>query len=674
MIRMGLVLSGFLSLEVSAALGMSTGPTDNLYLDMDLSQLMQVTITSVSKKPQTLGNTPAAVFVISQEDIRRSGATSIAEALAMAPGIQVSQISSSKWSISSRGFSGFISNKLLVLIDGRSVYSPVYSGVFWDAQTTMLEDIDRIEVIRGPGGTIWGANAVNGVINIITKKAQDTQGGLLRAGFGTQERLQGAVRYGTKINEDAFARFYAMGNDRESNRLKESGLDAGDSWNTMQTGFRADGVVGTRNEWTLQGDLFRNQGDQILFPYWLSTAPYVVSKHTDFDDNGGNLLAGWQHRFGEHERLSLQMYYDYAARDEDFYNISYRTFDAAVQYETRLGARHDITAGAGFRHIRGDNEATFQSYFPSRTDEVFSLFLQDAFHLIPDRLIITVGSKYEHTPYTGSEWQPSGKLLWAPSEHHSYWASIVRAVRTPSVLEDGGTVTFSNLPPPYGMGYVASSGSEDFAAETALSYELGYRWQPYQSFSFDLALFYTEYDDLYTFRPRPSERGLDLVFTNGVAGHNYGAEVAMTWKPKSWLSLAGTYSYLQSSYKPDTIVSPLDQNISDLFEKMQPMHQFGLRSSLDLAHNWQLNAWLRYTDSFTGGNVTSISAELPVDGSVDGSADLSVNLIWKPRPDMECMLAGQNLLNSGQLYYNSEHLTPPTEIKRGVFGKIIWRF
>ena len=223
-----------------------TSTTDNLYLEMDLSQLMQVTITSVGKKPQSLANTPAPVYVISQEDIRRSGATSIPEVLAMAPGIQVSQISGSKWSISSRGFSGFMSNKLLVLVDGRSVYSPAYSGVFWDAQNAMLEDIDRIEVIRGPGGTIWGANAVNGVINIITKKAQDTQGGLLRAGLGNQEKLQGAARYGGKIGESAFARFYAMGNDRTSNKLAGSDLDADDGWNTMQTGFRVDGTVGTR--------------------------------------------------------------------------------------------------------------------------------------------------------------------------------------------------------------------------------------------------------------------------------------------------------------------------------------------------------------------------------------------------------------------------------------------
>ncbi len=651
---------------------MATAEADNLYLEMDLSQLMQVTVTSVGKKPQTLANTPAAVYVISQEDIRRSGATSIPEVLAMAPGIQVSQISGSKWSISSRGFSGFISNKLLVLIDGRSVYSPAYSGVFWDAQNTMLEDIDRIEVIRGPGGTIWGANAVNGVINIITKKAQDTQGGLLRAGMGDQEKLQGATRYGGKIGDTAFARFYAMGNDRASNQLAGSGLDAGDGWNTLQTGFRADGTVGTKNEWTLQGDLYRNRGDQIIFPYWLPTAPYALEKHSDLDEDGGNLLGTWQHRMGSHERLSLQMYYDYTANNQDWLNLAYRTLDATLQYETRLGERNDITGGLGFRRIEGDSDSTFQTVIPNRTNEIYSLFLQDAFHLVPDHLTLTLGSKYEHNPYTGSEWQPSGKLLWAPNERHSYWASIARAVRTPSAWEHEAQVAFSTLPPYLGgMGDVYTRGSAEFTSDTALSYEAGYRWQPHQRFSLDIALFYTVYDDLHTLRPRPTATGVDLVFTNGITGHNYGVELAATWKPATWLALAGTYGYLQSDYDPETPGFPMDQSLAVFFEKLPPAHQFGLRSSIDLAANWQLNGWLRYTDNFIGRSSSDLlQAERPI----DATTNLSVNLIWKPRPTLECMLSGQNLLNSSQLYYYSEHLTPPTEIERGVFGKITWRF
>jgi iron complex outermembrane receptor protein len=665
-------LTGLALMAMTIALptAMSAAETDNLYLDMDLSQLMQVTITSVGKKPQTLANTPAAVYVISQEDIRRSGATSIPEVLAMAPGIQGSQISSSKWSVSSRGFSGFISNKLLVLIDGRSVYSPAYSGVFWNAQNTMLEDIDRIEVIRGPGGTIWGANAVNGVINIITKKSQDTQGVLLRAGVGDQEKLQGAGRYGGKIGDNTFARFYAMGNDRASNQLAGSGLDADDGWNNLQTGFRADGTVGTKNEWTLQGDLYSNHGDQTIFPYWLPTTPYVLNKHSNFDDDGGNLLGTWQHRMGKHEWLSMQVYYDYTTSNQDFYNLTYRTIDATLQYETRLGERNDITAGAGIRHIEGDNKATFQSDFPSRTDEVYSLFLQDAFHLIPDHLTLTLGSKYEHNPFTGGEWQPSGKLLWAPNERHSYWASIARAVRTPSVLENEGRLTFSSMPPPYGPGNLYARGAEDFSSDTALAYEIGYRWQPNRRFSLDLALFYTVYDDLYTFRPRPTATGMDLILTNGVGGYNYGAEVAATWQPASWFSLSGTYSYLQSSFDPDMTMSPFDQIMATFIEVLPPVHQFGLRTSIDLTSNWQLNTWLRYTDSFTGRSAESLATNIPI----DATTNLSVNLIWKPSPNLECMLSGQNLLNSSQFYYYSEALTPPTEIERGVYGKITWRF
>ena len=236
----------------------------NEYLDMDLAQLMNITVTSVAKKEQRLSDAPAAVFVITQEDIRRSGVTTVPEALAMAPGLQVARVSASTWSVASRGFSGFTSNKLLVLMDGRSVYSPAFSSTFWDEQNTLIEDIERIEVIRGPGATMWGANAVNGVINIITRKAQDTHGTLVRFGAGTEERLTAGGRYGGRISDTASGRLYLTYDDHAGNELADSGADAHDSWQPAQGGFRLDGNPDASREWTLQGDLVHNDGDQIL--------------------------------------------------------------------------------------------------------------------------------------------------------------------------------------------------------------------------------------------------------------------------------------------------------------------------------------------------------------------------------------------------------------------------
>lgn len=649
----------------------SSEPTaDNRYLDMDLAQLMQVTVTSVAKKPQTLADTAAAVYVITQEDIHRSGVTSIPEALAMAPGIQVARISASKWSISSRGFAGFTSNKLLVLLDGRTVYSPAYSGTFWDMQNTMLEDIDRIEVIRGPGGTIWGANAVNGVINIITKKAQDSQGTLLRGGIGNEERLMGAIRHGGKIGDETFVRLYATGNDRDSNVL-ENGRDAHDGWATSQTGFRADGTVGSRNEWTLQGDLYQNSGDEVLFPYWIDNPPYLTANRASLDNNGSNLLGRWQHRLGKGQQLTGQLYYDYAARNEDFFNISFRTFDADLQYETPLGNRQNITAGGGYRSVEGDNGNTSQSWLPDETNALYNVFLQDEISLFDDALIFTLGTKWEHNDFTGSEWQPSAKLAWKPHRNHSLWASIARAVHTPSVNEEAGRVLLASYPPPYGPGPIRLAGNKAFQSETVVAYEAGYRWQRSQHLSFDLALFYNKYESLYAITPQPSADGIDLLFINNGLGGGYGAEIAIDWKANAWLNFVLTYAFLEPTATSWENPSLAMDNSAHLIDGLTPKHQAGLRSTINLTGEWQVNAWLRYVDPIECRSTLDL---LQVAKPLDSYFLFDLNLIWKPAKDLELMLAGQNLFNAHQLEYISEIMTPPTEIERGVYGKITWRF
>lgn len=661
-----LVLTGFL-IATQLPANAEDQPI-NQYLDMDLTQLMQVTITSVSKKPQTIAETAAAVYVISQDDIRRSGVTTLAGALAMAPGVHVAQISSSKWSVSSRGFAGYTSNKLLVMIDGRSVYSPAFSGTFWDMPHTMLEDIDRIEVIRGPGGTVWGANAVNGVINIITKSAEDTQGTLVRAGVGSHEKYTAAARYGGKINETTAGRFYVTTNDRGSFSLDNSDRDAGDDWQNTQTGFRLDGELGSATEWTVQGDAYKNTGNQLISPYWLPSSPYLIEKETDLDNKGANLTTNMEHLFDNGQKLSAQLYYDYNKRNEDPYSLEFKTFDLELQYDMQLGSDHNITLGSGYRNVDSSFEESFQLYLPDSNYDLFSAFIQDEIHLVDDRLIATFGVKWEHNDFTGNEWQPSAKLLWKVKENHSLWTSVSRAVRTPSIVEDSGSVVLASYPTPAGTGTFELNGNNDFESEVVYAYEAGYRWQTSATLSTDIALFYNDYDSLYNIRPSSISRTA-TTFGNEAAATSYGLDAALKWRPKEWISLDLTYSYL--NFDLDQAGSTALDLSSSVLATTSPKNQFGVRSSFDITKQWEVNGWLRYQDDTTSRSSSQLyETEIPVDSFFV----LDVNVIWKPRPNLEIMVAGQNLLNTDQLQYAAEAISPPTEVARGVYGKITWSF
>ena len=643
---------------------------ENEFLDMDLSQLMNVTITSVSKKKQRLSEAAAAVYVITQEDIRRSGVTHIAEALAMAPGIQVARISASKWSVSSRGFAGYTSNKLLVLMDGRSVYSPAYSGTFWDMQNTLLEDIDRIEVIRGPGGTIWGANAVNGVINIITKKSADAHGGLVRVGAGDQESAQAAARFGGALNPKADGRVYLSGNDRSSNTLASDGSDANDGWRNIQGGFRLDGQPESHSEWTLQGDLYQNRADQILYPYWIEGPPYLTSNYGDIDAGGANLLGRYRHELSDSSVITVQAYYDYNDREESYYRQTFNTIDVDLQYETLLGEKNSITMGAGYRQIKGEFDTSFQLQLEDDTDRLYSAFLQDQLKLISDKLWLTMGVKLEHNDNTGNEWQPSGRILWKPVENHSLWASVARAVRTPSMIEENGRILAAAYPTPSGLATTYVQGSSSFESETALAYEAGYRWQATSTLSLDTAFFYNEYDKLYNLFPIMKADGLDLAFINGSSGDGYGFEAAIDWKPAPWLSFALTYSYLNMNLAPDKAGNSIAGD-ANFVNETSPSHQFSLRSSVDVSRDWQANFWLRYTDEITNRS----GVDLLSDGIlIDSYFLFDVNIIWIPTDNLEVMLAGQSVFSGGQVRYSSELVTPATEIEQGVYVKLTYRF
>ncbi len=409
-------------------------------LDMELESLMQVKLTSAGRKEQHLSDIPAAVYVLSHEDIQNSGVTSIPEALRLVPGLQVARISSNNWAVSARGFSRYFSSKLLVQIDGRSVYTPFYSGVYWDAQNVVLEDIERIEVIRGPGATLWGANAVNGVINIITRSSEETQGGLVSVASGNHDKLLATARYGGHYG-NTHGRFYLHQHNQDSYTYRSDSSDANDDWKVRQAGFRFDGDTGDTNNWTIQGDIYRNDMNQQIDYFWTLQPPYANTVQDNFNADGHNLLARWTHHDSLTESTTVQFYYDVYDRDEIYLREHNRVFDIDLQKQIRPLHDHDIVWGLGYRYNRDRFGNTFQSEMdpPTETTELFSAFVQDEITLKEDALWLTTGIKVEHNDYTGTEYQPTLRLLWKPLRHHSFWAAVSRAVRTPSRIERSGS-------------------------------------------------------------------------------------------------------------------------------------------------------------------------------------------------------------------------------------------
>jgi iron complex outermembrane recepter protein len=646
--------------------------SQNEFIDIDISQLMNITITSVAKKPQHLADAAAAVFVISAEDIKNSGVTAVADALAMAPGLQVAKISASKWSVSSRGFSGYTSNKLLILIDGHSVYSPAYSGTFWDQQNVLLEDIERIEVIRGPGGTLWGANAVNGVINIITKKSEDTQGVMLTAGGGDQERIMSAARIGGKLGDSTYGRLSLSYNDREENSLYAGGMDTNDGWQSMRGSFRLDGEQSNKGKWTVQGDLYKNDEDQIVSPYWIMTPPYFSSINGSVEDEGANLLARYEHEFSEDKILTVQTYYDYTDREDDYYQQTFNIYDFDLQYRMGVGKSNSLTMGTGFRQIEGEFTENNQVSMPDSEDQLYSAFLQDEITLIPDNLWFTLGTKWEHNDYTGSEWQPSARILWKLAENHSVWTSVARAVRTPSMVEAGGNILLAVIPTDLGVMEVNLVGNEDFDVEELIAYEAGYRLQPGFNLSLDLAVFYNDYDDTYGVT-QVSPTSTDLTFMNGSKGDSHGFEAVVDWKPADWVSIQAVYSYLDMSFEVDGSESSgaVTNVFIDYVENSSPKNQVSLRSTIDFAKYWRLNLWLRYV-----GDIVVINSKNVLGGAfgIDDYFIFDAKITRTVVESIEFTLAGQNLLEDRQLQYASEYTTPPIAIERGFYGKVTWRF
>ncbi len=638
--------------------------------ELTLEQLMNVEITSVSKKEERLWDSAAAVFVITGEDIRRAGVKSIPEALRLAPGLQVAQFGSNRWAISARGFNATFSNKLLVLIDGRSVYTPLFAGVFWDVQDTLLEDIDRIEVIRGPGGTLWGANAVNGVINVITKRAKATQGGYVEVGGGSEERGFVGTRYGGQIGDDLFYRGYFKYANRD-NLVTATGHEGIDDWRTYRGGFRLDWEPSTRDTLTVQGDLYKGDFGQTL-PVPSLSPPFTVSLDSRDDFAGGNFLTRWKHKMADRRETTLQFYYDRTHRDELLFRETRDTVDLEFQYRFPIGTRHDLIWGVDTRVTIDDmNNSSSLVFTPThRTDHLVSGFIQDQIALIPERLTLTLGSKFEHNPYSGFEAQPNARLLYSPNEWNRVWAAISRAVRTPARFERDVRVNAAAFPGPGGLPVlVQSTGNSDFTSEELLAFELGYRVQPSEWLSVDLTGFYTIHDNLRTAEPgvpipvigaSPPHIVQPFLLDNRMSGNTYGVEIASTWHPVSFWRLHLNYSYLKIDLHPDATSVEGTQD-----QRRSPRHQVQVRSLLDLPWHLQFDASAFFVD------------RLPkLEPTVPAYLRLDLRLGWRPTKAFELSLVGQNLLDNRHPEWGGIFGVPvrPLEVQRSVYAQASWRF
>lgn len=636
-----------------------------------IEELMDIKVISVSKKSQRLSDSAAAIFVITREDIRRSGVTSIPDALRMAPGVNVARIDANKWAINCRGFNSRFSPSLQVLVDGRSVYTPSFSGVYWEVTNVLLEDVDRIEVIRGPGATIWGSNAVNGVINIITRKASDTQGGFLQATAGTVEKNMVAARYGGTMGDDKFWRIYAKHRTRdEFDRV--SGENASDGWQINQAGFRMDAQISSADDLIVQGDIYDGYIHQDLYLY-SQTSPFMGEFPVKTDVFGGNIMGRWTKVLSGTSEMSVKMYYDAMHRSEDMLNEDRHNVDVEFQHRFGLGFGNDIIWGLRLRHSH-DNYAGSKATFmdpESTNDLLYSAFIQDEISFPGDQVKLTFGSKFEHNDYTGFEIQPSTRLLWKPGEHHRLWAAVSRATRIPSRVEADAIVYIagtSTEDSPYPL-YTRFLNNKNQTAETLWAWEAGYRFIPQHNLSIDLALFFNDYKDLRIYSiqdpvyvDHDNQMVIqDVALSNMSNVQSWGAEISVDLATGSNVKWTLAYSLIFHDYHNDE-----DFEIDFGFTK----HQVSLRGRFDLTKHLTLDTWFRYVGKTKANYVFSD----PVIYEIDDYATLDLRLGWRIRPGLEFFLTGQNLLQSSHLEFVQEAFSYPVEVPRSAYAGLTCKF
>jgi iron complex outermembrane recepter protein len=633
---------------------------------ISVEDLMRLEVTSVSKKERPLGTSPAAVFVLTQEDIRRSGLTSLPELLRLVPGLHVARIDGSKWAVTARGFNGRYANKLLVLVDGRTVYSPLSSGVFWDEVDTLLEDIDRIEVIRGPGATMWGANAVNGVVNVITKAAGSTPGTRVSLTAGSEDRLAAGVRHGGTVGDSLDWRVWGKAFDREP-LARPDGAAANDGWRMGRGGFRTDFRASDVDQVTLQGDLHSGHEDQTSSALTL-TPPYRRLFDERADVSGRNVVARWTRTHSPRSQTTLQAFADHTSRREYLLDHERTTIDVDFQHRQALGARHDIVWGTGYRrgHTLLTNSEMVRFADTHRDDWLFSGFGEDEIAVVPERLMFTLGMKVEHNGYTGLELQPNVRALWSPSERESLWAAVTRGVRTPSLLENGANVDVSAAPGPQGLPIViAVVGQGVPQAERLWASEAGYRRQ-WPTVSLDLSVFRNSYAHLSSLAPATPEFvaaaipfvRVPYLIAADLQGTGYGVEAAGTWRARQGWTLTAGYTFLAL----DLTSNGAEQDVRfEWAEDDSPRHQILLRSLASFGSRWEADATIHASGS-------SDEHRVPAYARLDMRVGCAVS------DQLKISVAGLNLLEARHAEFLSVSNEEITQPRRSVVLQTVWTF
>jgi len=653
-----------LALCLVYALGLAQGTTASAQSDdrlarltnLSLEELLNIKVMSVAKRLENLSDSPSAIQVITNDQLRRSGASNIPEALRLASNLNISQQNSHDWIISARGFSAERGNKLLVLMDGRTLYTPLFSGVFWDRQDYLLEDIDKVEVISGPGGTLWGANAVNGVINLLSKDSADTQGFYGEAASGNSLETLVGLRYGAAINNSTHYRVYTKYADRDNGQLS-NGATGSDAWQMGQVGFRFDTDLGD-DEWTWQGDYYDSES-------WLS---YGQQSQT----TGGNVLGRWTHSYSETSNTSLQVYFDQTEltrptppfvingnqlADAGVFADKLDTIDLAFQHSMQPFDAHKIVWGLGYRWTKDEvNNSPGQGLLsPNLQQDLFHAFIQDEIELISETLALTLGSKVEHNDYTSTEWEPNLRLSWRLNAENMVWSAISRAVRMPSRAD-------RELRQPMPPNLVVLSGNDQFKSESVIAYEVGYRALLSRQVIVSLALFHNEYKDIRSTSFTPATL-LPFYFENNLYGESQGLELSLNYQAAHWWQWQLGYNYLRNDIRVKAGTFDLNNGNN---ENADPKNQLSLRSSMNLGSSTTLDIGYRWID------------KLPTDDGpqlvyVPSYSELDLRLAHAIGQHLELALVGRNLLHDHHQEYGVP--SPLTEeVSRSIFMKLQLRY
>ncbi len=624
-------------------------------------------IYSLSKKKENAFDAPSATYILTSEDIRRSGMTSIPEALRLIPGVQVSRIDGNKWTISIRGFNNQFSNKLLVLIDGRTVYTPLFSGVFWDIHDYVLEDVEKIEVVRGPGGTIWGANAVNGIINIITKNSVQTQGGYVSQVFGNEDRSITEVRYGGKTSSSDHYRLYAKKSVRNGAYKATDGKDANDGNSQDRAGFRYDISSIKDNSVTIHGDVFNGTANNYFSTFG----------RNDKDSQGGNVVINWDKTISKKSSISLNSYFDYENFKLPVLERSSKTIDIDFQHFYSFSRNNQFIWGLGYRQIVDNIKESEASnlidggkfvpinYTPDkRNDEIHSAFIQDKIS-ITDNLDLTIGSKFLINDYTGFEYQPNARLSYYPSRNQTLWASVSRAVRTPTRAEISFDIKEEFA------GSTVSKGNQNAESENLVAYEAGYRIKPTSKTLFDVAVFYNDYSKLRTYE----NIGGEPVASNLGYGESYGGEISGKWQVNDSWRLEASYDFLKtelhvSNASTDDKTSVLaDYDALELTEKRSPKNQFRLRSFFNVTQKIEFDNMLYYVDSLPSAKFIKSDKK-----GAPSYIRFDTRLGYLPTKNLDLSVGIRNLFDDRHNEYYSGIYNYNAEIGRTYYLRAVWQY